>query len=90
VTVIRCPTCAAVVEVVSLGLAQVECRACKSTFSPAVAFLNQRGKEIGPIGDATAPFETPQVIARGNDVAVQASQSIKRNRRVKGQGWDWG
>jgi hypothetical protein len=90
VTVIRCPTCAGIVEVSSIGLAQVECAACKCAFSPAVAFLNQRGKAIGPIGDTKAPFETPQAIARGNDVAVQASQSIKRNRRIKGQGWDWG
>jgi hypothetical protein len=90
VTVIRCPACAAAVEVVSMSLAQVECGACKSTFSPAVVFLNQRGKAIGPIGDTAAPFETPEAIARGKDVAVQASQSIKRNRRIKGQGWDWG
>jgi hypothetical protein len=86
VAVIPCPTCAAIVEIVSMGLAQVECAACKCAFAPAVAFLHQRGKGIGPIGDATAPFETPEAIARANDVAVQASQSIKRNRRIKGNG----
>ena len=89
-TVIRCPACAAIVEVVSMGLAQVECAACKCAFSPAVAYLRQRGKAIAAIGETTAPFETPEAIARGNDVAVQASQSIKRNRRIKDQGWDWG
>jgi len=87
---VHCPDCGASVELPNVGLASAECPTCQARFSAAVAFLRERGKAIDPIGDATAPFETPYALARAAELAVKASQSIGRNRRFKSPGWDFG
>jgi|GEM_PF-5542814 len=77
---IHCLSCASPVTVFSLAGELTPCPSCGARFSSAVAFLREKGNAIGAIGDAAAPFETPDALARAADPTVQAAQSIVRNR----------